>query len=587
MKFIKYLLFVVFLAPIGATSSYATGPQGTIQHVIIVIQENRTPTNLFFADSKLSQNGAHVTGPNNSKAGPCKVGNTQVALLGVPLTGFCFDPNHFHFGLYPGWNQQYNAPQTWPNQYDNGAMDGACTNYVDCSHCSGGCPSDPQYTYASNSDGSLTPLFSVAEQYGFANWMFQTNQGPSFPAHQFLFSGTSAPEDNPSDSPPYYHEWFVAENPYPDSSGMSTGCTAPAGVFNLQIEPPPFLQQPEERPGFDGDTSGDVLPNAGFPCYHHPSLPTLLDNNQPRITWRYYSPNTNLWNAPLAIWDICQPGEPNQGGGTCNSTSDYQQYVAPYTGTYGPGKALTDLGVAGTGLPDCKLQQVSWVIPDGNWSDHPGGDASNAGPSWVASIVNAVGGYDNSGNPLSVQCNYWTNTVVIVTWDDWGGFYDDIAPPEIGYPGQNAGGQQYVYGFRVPLLVVSAYTPSGYISGPCNAQTGSCSGAEVAPYIHDFGSVLNFVEYVFGTGGNPLGWPNPGISPSYPYADYWAPDGHNVYPASPYSLSDFFNFPMFGNSPRTFTPIPAPIAQGCFISAGNDCPFTTYGLDPDDDAVEQ
>lgn len=39
----------------------------------------------------------------------------------------------------------------------------------------------------------LDTYFHIASQYGFANWMFQTNQGPSFPAHQFLFSGSSAP----------------------------------------------------------------------------------------------------------------------------------------------------------------------------------------------------------------------------------------------------------------------------------------------------------------------------------------------------------------------------------------------------------
>jgi hypothetical protein len=106
--------------------------------------------------------------------------------------------------------------------------------------------------------------------------------------------------------------------------------------------------------------------------------------------------------------------------------------------------------------------------------------------------------------------------VVIVTWDDWGGFYDDVLPWNCtsagncsGYPGQPQSAD-YVYGFRVPLLVVGAYTNQictysippmcrGYISG----TTGQ--GGEIQRYVHEFGSILNFIEYAFGTGGNPLG----------------------------------------------------------------------------------
>ena len=63
--------------------------------------------------------------------------------------------------------------------------------------CAGTCPSQPQFRWVQNRSGGrrgiLTRTLTLATQYGWANYMFQTNQGPSFPAHQFIFGGTSAP----------------------------------------------------------------------------------------------------------------------------------------------------------------------------------------------------------------------------------------------------------------------------------------------------------------------------------------------------------------------------------------------------------
>jgi hypothetical protein len=85
----------------------------------------------------------------------------------------------------------------------------------------------------------------------------------------------------------------------------------------------------------------------------------------------------------------------------------------------------------------------------------------------------------------------------------------------------------------------------------------------VPGYVHDFGSILNFIEYALGQNGTPLyftGKPTTsGISPSYLYADALAPDTPSAPGCNsslcPYSLSDFFNF---SGSPSTFTTIPLP-----------------------------
>jgi hypothetical protein len=216
----------------------------------------------------------------------------------------------------------------------------------------------------------------------------------------------------------------------------------------------------------------------------------------------------------------------------------------------------------------------------------------------VAAIVNTVG--NNTSNCKDGSLTYWQDTVIIVVWDDWGGWYDHVSPsasaggPGIGYP--NSTGQQYVYGFRVPMLVISAYNNhtngapgySGYISGTCQSQ-GNCNN-EVPPYVHDFGSILNFIEYAFGANGNflslPGQLPNSGINPSYAYADVLAPDtylsGACLQSVCPYSLSDFFTGTW--SNPTPFTPINAPYGPSTFENwTYNDGNTAT---DPDADAEE-
>lgn len=211
-------------------------------------------------------------------------------------------------------------------------------------------------------------------------------------------------------------------------------------------------------------------------------------------------------------------------------------------------------------IQQCHLQQVSFVTPDGAWSDHAGcvGSSCNTsawGPAWVANLVNLVG--QNPACPLLNNEVYWNDTVILITWDDWGGWYDPITPPlhAGGFGYSNNTGSNNVYGFRVPLLVVSAYSPvtpgnpptQGYVSGAWTSgvQPTACPN-NTPQYCHDFGSILNFIEYVFGRSGQRL----VSISLNYPYADDLAPDGNPVCgSACPYSLSDFFSF---GNPANPF-----------------------------------
>jgi phospholipase C len=362
------------------------------------------------------------------------------------------------------------------------AMDGADLIKPGCGGTGTNCwPPNPQFMYVNPAD--IQPYFQMAEQYTFADRMFQTNQGPSFPAHQFIISGTSAPATGSN--------LFVAENAEGIvKPGNDTGCTAPAGEYVYQIDPTGIETKLEP------------------PCTDHETLLDLMDAAS--ITWRYYTPSAgSLWTGPNAIQHICLPQTIN-GVPTCMGPD--------WTGP-SPKVVLNQTQVL-TDIANGQLPQVSWVIPDGNESDHALSN-DGSGPSWVASVVNSIGG------------RTWSNTAIILTWDDWGGWYDHVPPPQV-LANCAQWGCGYVYGFRVPMIVISPYAKPGYVSH----------------VTHDFGSILKFVEETFNL-------------PSLGYADAPADD-----------LADCFNF---SQTPIPFTTIAAPLKAEFFL---ND---TRPHTDPDDD----
>jgi phospholipase C len=88
------------------------------------------------------------------------------------------------------------------------------------------------------------------------------------------------------------------------------------------------------------------------------------------------------------------------------------------------------------------LPQVSWVIPSGDDSEHPPANIA-AGQAHVTNVINAI-----------MRGPDWDSTAIFLAWDDWGGFYDHVAPPAVDGQG---------YGLRVPGLVISPYARQGYV----------------------------------------------------------------------------------------------------------------------------
>jgi phospholipase C len=533
MKLAAVVLPALFLFGAAAALSQEPNLNGKIKHVIVVIQENRTPDNIFGSNVNFE---AYVNLTNTGLNGSVTGGTTTLTV--APLET-CYDLGHKYEDFQDMWH--------------NGAMDGAWDVGV---YPPSGCTalSNPQYKFADPNE--VKPYFDIATQFGFANYMFQTNQGPSFPAHQFLFSGTSAPVSDDG----YYQYWFASGNPVLPAS--PAGCLGP--TTNLVPQVTNLGTYPYSEVG--GWTPDELSPTppATYPCYRHNSIATVLDAASPKISWRYYTnDHTSLWTAPNALEDICEPSG-NTAGGICTGSDFVNDVVEERVQTVKahPAIILED-------IQNCHLQQVSFVTPDGAWSDHSGAqNPVDYGPSWVAAIVNGIGQGINGKT-----CGYWANTVILITWDDWGGWYDHVNPDPIHLGYSDGSGYNYVYGFRVPLLVVSAYSPpqppgQGYVSGAWTGglQPTSCTTPQ---YCHDFGSILNFIEFVFGKGGVPLG----PISVSPAYADSLAQDA-TCGSACPYALSDFFNFSQAASG---FTQISAPHDANFFLN------YTGQSQPPDND----
>jgi phospholipase C len=89
-----------------------------------------------------------------------------------------------------------------------------------------------------------------------------------------------------------------------------------------------------------------------------------------------------------------------------------------------------------------RLPAVCWIVPSENNSEHPPANI-RVGEAYVTRLIDAA-----------MRSPDWKSTAIFLWWDDWGGFYDNVAPPHVDQNG---------YGLRVPGLVISPYARRGYI----------------------------------------------------------------------------------------------------------------------------
>ena len=263
-----------------------------------------------------------------------------------------------------------------------------------------GGPEHGQYGYVPHSESK--PYFDMAHEFVLADRMFQSQLDESFVAHQYIIAAQAQSSVD-----------------VPDSGTWGCGAGSYATVSTISQDRSYGTPQ---RPCFDYETLGDEFDKA-------------------KLEWRFY---TSQYTEPLGgFW------------------SGYQAVSHIFNGPDWKKDIITPQSRFLTDVKKGKLASFTWVTPTCENSDHL--DCGGGfGPSWVASVVNAVG-----------KSKFWDSTVVFVQWDDWGGMYEPVAPEYKGYDS---------LGFRVGLIVISPYAKKNYVS-----------------HVHyETASVLRYAEDLFG-----------------------------------------------------------------------------------------
>ena len=451
-----------------------------IKHVVIVIQENRSFDNFFatFPNANGTTTGQVVTMPKTiAQACAADAQRVITAPTSIPLTevnilgkGFPTTPPT---GQPFGWNQD--LPHTYPSGYlvDCNSSSGEPHSSTPCEmnafdvqkfgpNAEGGPTCTYLYQYVNPQD--VAPYWDMAKQYVLADNTFQSQGSSSFTGHQDLIAAGTLIKSSPSES--------AIDNP----TGFPWGCDSNSTATV------PFLT-----------TSGHYVFKGPFPCYPaygsspYATMRDLLDAKS--VSWKFYA-------------NQVYPAGNRQAGGSGIWSAFDAIYAVRHGSEWGTKVVWPDTKIFND-IRRGRLPAVSWITPNGANSDHPAEQCKcDKGPSWVASIVNAIG-----------KSKYWKSSAIVVVWDDWGGYYDHVPPPF--YDGQGG------LGFRVPLLIISPYVK-----------------AHVEHTQYETVSILRFVE------------------------DNWSLGTLGKLDQRATSIGNAFNFNM---APRPFQIIPAKYSSSFFL----------------------
>jgi len=235
--------------------------------------------------------------------------------------------------------------------------------------------------------------WKYADSFVLQDRLFEPNASWSLPDHLFMISGWSARCTNPNDP-------------------MS--CTSDIN-----------------NPGNGTTSMGDTAKWAWTPITY------LLHNDS--VSWAYYLTEGYEPDCPSGDED-CIPGTLKAKVPSIWNPLPNFTYVENH-----PVQQLDRIQVIDSFFAAAKagtLPAVCWICPENAISEHPPASI-HAGQAYVTGLINAV-----------MNGPQWNSTVIFLTWDDWGGFYDHVVPPKVDQNG---------FGIRVPAMVISPYARKGFI----------------------------------------------------------------------------------------------------------------------------
>lgn len=371
-------------------------PRIRIEHFIYVIQENITFDHYF----------GTYPGANGIPAGtelPYKPGDSpQVAPFHLHATAIPRDLNH-------SWQAAHTA-------WDNGKMDGflwAEWPEALASSWKGTVPQpDPNLVHPKPAGG--------APARGGRRGAREGEPGRAGQLPQSQGRGQHPPAGPPPDwvmNTLSYYDWHEIPN-YWAYARRFTLCDNFFSSLMGPSEPNHLYTVAAQSAGLVNNPPAGLAGEPGV--YAFKTMAELLQDSG--ISWKYYDEKADphqhsLWN-PL-------PG-----------FAAFQQNPALMD-------HLVPLGAFYRDIVDGTLPQVAWIVPTAPNSEHPPAD-SYQGMWHVTQLVNAI-----------MDSRYWMDTAIIITWDDYGGFYDHVPPPEV---------DKYGFGPRVPALIISPYARAGFVN---------------------------------------------------------------------------------------------------------------------------
>jgi acid phosphatase len=532
------LLALTALPAAGANSASLS----RINHIVVIYEENHSFDNLYGG-------WPGVNGRSNATAGTSQVSQAgapyacllqnDVNLTSPPLPADCSNaaagaPYSSHFTNTPFSIETYipsdattcppHGSFAFPNGVSNGSgLPGGCTRdivhrfYQEQYQLNNG--QQNRYTTGSDAVGltqgyyntQTLPIYQYLHQgghpkYAIADNFFQAAFGGSFLNHQWLIAAAT----------PTWPGAPVANHSIIDSNGMPTSYplyTATGPVLDKQLTQLCPSLVPERA---CGDGAVNTIQPAFQPFKGSPQLPPQTGNtigdelSAAGTTWAWYSGGWSNADGDVGApgWTngftpgICADSDssPNPAWPYCpNKVFQFHHQPLNYYVSFAPGTPgrthLRDeaefLGLAQSSSKACKLNSVSFVKPVGLENEHPGYTGETRGSDHLVQLLKTIDGS---------ACR--KDTMVVVTYDEFGGQWDHVPPPG---QGATAGPHdQWGPGTRIPALVLSPFLHGNFVVDHTQYDTTSI----LATIEHRFGltrlgfdtrdGVVNDLSSVFG-----------------------------------------------------------------------------------------